>query len=157
MGRINIPETKSGKAENGGCIRKVIGEWFVIFCCGREQKPDRILRLLPDFTYRERVLEIIVCKNCGRMTGELSQYNVKTKKCEKKRLKKRQLAKYVQRLENGRLQEKEIPKGTKGGAGFVYGVNIADKEGNIHQYSVDFNGVKTYIKTIKQENKEKDD
>ncbi len=122
----------------------------MILCCGSEQKPDFTVRLLSDFKYRERVLEVIICKKCGGIIGELKQYNVRTKKYEIQRLKKRKLAKYVQRLETGRWQEKEIPKGTKGGAGFVYGVNIIDKDGNIYQYSVDFNGVKTHIKTIKK-------
>ena len=128
----------------------------MILCCGREQKPERIIRLLPDFKYRERLLELVFCSHCGKIIGELTQYNVITEKYEKKRLSKRVLARYAQRLDSGCWEEVKILHGTKGGAGFVYGINKIDKDGNVYQYAVDFNGVKVLIKKInnfKNENK----
>ncbi len=124
----------------------------MILCCGRELKPERIIRLLPDFKYRERLLELISCPNCGKIIGELTQYNVITGKYERKRLSKRVLARYAQRLDSGSWEEVKILHGTKGGAGFVYGINRIDKEGNIYQYAVDFNGVKVLVKKTDKSN-----
>ena len=120
----------------------------MIFCCGRKQNPVKTVRLMPDFKYRERLLELIICEVCGKIIAEITQYNVKTKKYCKKHLSKRQLAKYLARLDNGRWQEVKLDYGTKERAGFVYGVNRIDKEGKIYQYSVDFNGTKTLVKVI---------
>ncbi|MBQ9244895.1 hypothetical protein IJ182_01355 [bacterium] len=120
----------------------------MIYCCGRMQEPVKKLRLANDFRYRERFLNVIVCNVCGKVIAEIIQYDVKKQKLIKKRLAKRQLAKFLERLKDGSWQEIKNEYGTKGKAGFIYGVNRVDKNGKIYQYSVDFNGTKTLVKII---------
>lgn len=120
----------------------------MIYCCGKFQKPVKSVCLLSDFNYTNRRLDIIVCDVCGKITAELSQYNVKTKKFKIRKLQKRQLNRFLINLKNGSWQEVKLNYGTKSASGFNFGVNKQDKKGNIYQYSVDFNGVKKLIKII---------
>ena len=45
-------------------------------------------------------------------------------------------------------EEQKVQYGTKGGAGFVYGVNVQAENGKIYQYAVDFNGSRKLVKII---------
>lgn len=120
----------------------------LIYCCGMLHKPDRVIRLMPDFKYSNRVLEIFICEVCGKITAELTQLNIKHNKIKKKRLEKRQLAKFVSLFNDGSFEEKSAEYATKSRAGFAYGVNRQEKDGKIYQYSVDFNGTKTLVKVL---------
>lgn len=120
----------------------------LIYCCGMLHKPDRIIRLMPDFKYSDRVLEIFICNVCGKISAELTQFNIKHQKIKKKRLEKRQLVKFINFFKDGSFDEIAPDYATKSRAGFVYGVNRQDKNGKIYQYSVDFNGTKTLVKIL---------
>ncbi len=119
-----------------------------MICCSVEQKPVKTVLLMPDFKYRERCLQVFECAVCGKISAELVQYCIRTKRYKKVKLSKRRLAKFLARCEDGSWREVEVNTGTKQRAGFVYGVNRIDKTGNIYQYSVDFNGTKTLVKQI---------
>ena len=119
-----------------------------MICCSIEQKPVKIVKLLPDFKYKDRILQVFVCCKCGKITAELRQYCIRHKKFKIKKLSKRQLAKYVVKQPDNSWCEVKIEKGIKQRAGFIYGVNKVDKNGKIYQYAVDFNGVKTLVKEI---------
>ncbi len=103
---------------------------------------------MSDFKYDNKKLEILSCRVCGKPVAELSQFDLEKGKFQTIRLSKKRLNRYCNRLKNGRWQEVNIPKGTKGGAGFVYGVNRIDKNGTIYQYSVDFNGTKKLVRKL---------
>ena len=107
---------------------------------------------MSDYKFTNRRLDIIVCNVCGKITAELSQYNVRTKKFKTKKLQKRQLSRYLINLKNGAWQEVKLNTGVKSASGFNFGVNKQDKKGNIYQYAVDFNGMKKLVKVINQEN-----
>jgi hypothetical protein len=111
-------------------------------------KPVRVIRIMPDFNYSDRVLELFICEVCGKITAELTQFNIKHQKIKKKRLEKRRLANYIALLKDGSWKEIPVDFGTKSRAGFSYGVNKKDKDGKIYQYSVDFNGTKTLVKVL---------
>jgi len=120
----------------------------LIYCCGMLHKPDRVIRIMSDFKYSDRVLELYICEVCGKITAELTQFNIKHQKVKKKRIEKRQLAKFVSLFSNGSFEEKSVEYATKSRAGFSYGVNRQEKDGKIYQYAVDFNGTKTLVKIL---------
>jgi len=104
--------------------------------------------LSPNFQYRDRKLEVLVCEICGALIAELTQFNVKTQKYETFRPKRKKTAKFIKDIEEGKWQEIKIKYGTKDRAGFVYGVNREYKSGKIYQYAVNFNGEKKLVKII---------
>ncbi len=122
----------------------------MIYCCGGYHTPLRTVFLMPDFLYRDRKLEVMVCPICGNLKAELVQYNVKTEKYESFIPKRKKTAKFIQDVESGKWQEIKIKYGTKERAGFVYGVNREFKNGKIYQYAVNFNGEKKLVKVINQ-------
>ncbi len=120
----------------------------MIYCCGGYHTPLKTVFLLPDFQYRERKLELIVCPKCGALRAEITQFNVKDNKYEVKRLKKKKIPRFISDIETGKLKELKIKYGTKERSAFVYGVNKECKDGTIKQYAVDFNGKKKLVKVI---------
>jgi len=128
----------------------VICQWggYMIYCCGVFRPPFKTVFLLPDFNYRDRKLEILHCPVCGAVSAVLTQFNIKTNEYEVFRPKRKQTLKYINEVESGKWQEIQVEHGTKGNAGFVYGVNKEYKDGEIHQYSVDFNGNSKLTKII---------
>ncbi len=124
------------------------GSIVVIYCCGKYHEPFQTVRLLPDFKYRNRKLEVLVCPNCGALVAELTQFNVITNKYETYRPKRKKTAGFIRHIQEGKLENVKIKYGTKERAGFVYGVNIMRKNGKIYQYAVDFNGEKKLVKVV---------
>lgn len=120
----------------------------MIYCCSGYHKPIRTVFLLPDFMYRDRKLEILLCPKCGALVAELTQFNINSQKYEVYRPKRKKTAKFLKEVENGKWQEIKVKYGTKERAGFVYGVNKEMKNGKICQYAVDFNGAKKLVKII---------
>ncbi len=120
----------------------------MIYCCGRYQVPFKTVFLAPDFNYRDRKLEILVCSNCGSLSAVLTQFNVKTKKYETYRPKRKKTSKFIREVEAGKWSEVKVKYGTKERAGFVYGVNKLQNDGTVKQYAVDFNGTKTLVKVV---------
>ena len=120
----------------------------LIYCCGILHKPARIIRLMSDFNYSDRILELFICRVCGKITAELTQFNIKHQKVKKIKLTKRQLAKYISLIREGSWDEIPVEYGTKSKSGFSYGINKQSKNGKIYQYSVDFNGTKTLVKVL---------
>ena len=57
----------------------------MIYCCGGYFEPLKTVFLIPDFRFRDRKLEVLVCPKCGsknltkidRMNGYLSYSRVK--------------------------------------------------------------------------------
>ena len=120
----------------------------MLYCCGGYHEPDKIVTLLPTFRHRERKLEVLTCPICGGLVAELVQYNVRTKRYETFRPKKKKILKFIQDVQSGKFDEVKITYGTSHCASFVYGVNKEAKDGKIYQYSVDFNGQKKLVKII---------
>lgn len=120
----------------------------MIYCCGRYHQAMRTVFLFPDFIYKDRKLEIIECPVCGKLTVELTQFNIKEQKWDVIRPKKKNTAKFISELESKKWKDLKIKYGTKERSGFVYGVNKENKDGTIKQYAVDFNGTKRMVKVI---------
>ena len=110
--------------------------------------PLKTVFLMPDFQFRERKLELIVCPKCGALRAEVTQYNIKEKKYEVKRLKNKKISRFISEIETGKIRKIDIKRGTKERSAFVYGVNKECKDGTIKQYAVDFNGNKRLVKVI---------
>lgn len=120
----------------------------MIYCCGGYFEPLKTVFLIPDFRFRDRKLEVLVCPKCGSLVAELTQFNVQTQKYEKIRPKRKKTAKFIQSIQAGDWKEVKIKVGTKENAGFVFGVNKEHKGGKIYQYAVDFNGQKKLVKIV---------
>ncbi len=120
----------------------------VIYCCGGYHTPHQTVYLLPENEFKARKLEIIVCPVCGSLAAELTQYNTNTGEYETLRPKRKQAAKFIKKLQEGKWKEQKVCCGTKYNAGFVYGVNVEAKNGKIYQYAVDFNGERKLVKVI---------
>lgn len=120
----------------------------MIYCCGGYYMPLKTVFIPANFCYRNRKLEVLVCPKCGALVAELVQFNLKKNKYETYRPSRKHVGKFIKNIEEGKWQEIQIKYGTKGNAGFVYGVNKQHKNGKIYQYSVDFNGTKKLVKTI---------
>ena len=120
----------------------------VIYCCGGYHKPLRTVFLLPDFGYRDRKLEVVVCPICGALVAELVQFNVKTQKYETFRPKRKKVSAFIKKIENDKWQEIKVQYGTKERSGFVYGINREYKNGKIYQYAFNFNGERKLEKVI---------
>lgn len=123
-------------------------ECCVIYCCGGYHTPLRTVFLLPDFQYRDRKLEVVVCPICGALVAELVQFNVKNQKYETYRPKRKKVSSFIRGIEDGKWTEIKVKYGTKERAGFVYGVNREYKNGKVYQYAVNFNGDKKLVKII---------
>jgi hypothetical protein len=121
----------------------------MIFCCGGFREPSRVIILSPDFKYKDRKLQIVICPNCGAIKVELVQFNIQTQAYETIHPKRKKVAKFLKMFEKASFEEEKIEYGTKERSGFVYGINKELKNGSIHQYSTDFNGKKELIKVIK--------
>lgn len=120
----------------------------MIYCCGAYQEPLKTVFLSPDFLYRDRKLEILICAKCGSLVAVLTQFNKQTNKYETYRPKRKQTAKFIKQLESGAWCEIKIKHATREKAGFVYGVNKQLKDGTIKQFAVDFNGTKKLVKVV---------
>ena len=120
----------------------------MIYCCGAYFQPIRTVFLLPDFMYRDRKLEVLVCPKSRTLVAELTQFNVKTEKYETFRPKRKKVGKFIRSIQEGSWKDIEVKVGTKHRAGFVFGVNKLNKDGKIYQYAVDFNGTKKLVKVI---------
>lgn len=120
----------------------------MIYCCGLYQRPTRKVVLLPNYDYKDRVLEILECPICGAMLVELTQLSRKTQEYEKIRPKKKRIHNFLRNLEKENWEENIIKFGTKGNAGFIFGLNKELKDGSIRQYAVNFNGQKKLVKVL---------
>lgn len=120
----------------------------MIYCCGAYHTALKTVFLIPDFKYRDRKLEILVCPICGALVAVLTQFNIKTEKYETFRPNRKKTSKFIKDIESGKWQEIKVKYGTKERAGFIYGVNKELKNGKICQYAVDFNGVKKLVKVL---------
>ena len=90
----------------------------------------------------------MTCPVCGGLVAELVQYDVREKRYETFRPKKKKTLKFVQDVESGKYDEVKVSSGTSYSASFIYGLNKEAKDGKIYQYSVDFNGQKKLVKII---------
>ena len=120
----------------------------VIYCCGKYYEPDKTVQLLPDFKYKDRKLEIMVCPQCGGLVAVLTQFNVLTQKYDTYRPKRKRTLDFIKKALEGKLDTVKVKYGTREKAAFVYGVNRQAKNGKIYQYAVDFNGTKKLVKVI---------
>ncbi len=120
----------------------------MIYCCGGYHAPLKTVFLSPDFKYRDRKLEVLVCPVCGALSAVLVQFNILTKEYETFRPKRKKTAKFIQEVEAGEWRDVKIKYGTKSRAGFIWGKNIQRKDGTIAQYAVDFNGNSKLIKVV---------
>ncbi len=120
----------------------------MIFCCGAYHRADETLLLPPDFRYKNKKLEILTCPNCGCVKAELTRFNIEKQKDEVYKPKRKKAKKFIEEIKKGNWKIFKEKYGTRGNAGFVYGINIESKTGEILQYSVDFNGTKKLVKTI---------
>lgn len=120
----------------------------MIYCCGGYHTPLKTVFLPANFRYRDRKLEVLMCPKCGTLVAELVQFNVRKNKYETYRPASKQTSSFIKDVQAGKWREIKIKYGTKGNAGFVYGVNKQRKNGKIYQYAVDFNGTKKLVKII---------
>lgn len=120
----------------------------MIYCCGGYYTPLKTVFLPANFRYRDRKLEVLICPKCGTLLAELIQFDVRKKQYETYRPLRKQAAKFIKDVQAGKWREIKIKYGSKGNAGFVYGVNKQCKNGKIYQYAVDFNGTKKLVKVI---------
>lgn len=120
----------------------------MIYCCGGCHTPLKTVFLPANFRYRDRKLEVLVCPICGSLVAELVQFDVRKNKYETYRPTSKQTVSFIKDVQAGKWREIKIKYGTKGNAGFVYGVNKQRKNGKIYQYAVDFNGTKKLVKVI---------
>ena len=120
----------------------------MIYCCGALREAQSIVFLMPNFKYRDRRLEVIICPNCGAVSAELHQFNNITQKYEIQRPKRKEVAKFIKKIQKSVQDDWQKQSGSKSRAGFVYGMNIERANGKIYQYSVDFNGTKKLVKVI---------
>ena len=118
----------------------------MIYCCGGYHRPFRTVFLLPDFMFRDRKLEVLICPNCGALVAELTQFNVKEQHYETFRPNRKKVSKFIKEVECGSWQEVKIKYATKERAGFAYGLNKEHKDCRVFQYAVDFNGEKKLVK-----------
>jgi len=119
-----------------------------IFCCGGYQLPQQSVILLPNSKYKDRKLEILVCPVCGGLSAVLTQFNIETQKYEIYRPKRKHTARFIKKLQNEPWKDEKLDCGTKGNAGFIYGVNMQTRSGKIYQFAVDFNGQRRLVKVI---------
>lgn len=120
----------------------------MIYCCGGYHKPQRRIFPLPDYKYKNRELEILICPICGALSVVLTQFNKETHQYETFRPKRKKTAKFLKEMQMQKWEEQKVQYGTKSGAGFVYGVNVQAENGKIYQYAVDFNGSRKLVKII---------
>lgn len=124
----------------------------MIYCCGGYRTPHKTVFLPANFKYRDRKLEVLLCPNCGTLVAELVQFNVRKNEYETYRPLSKQTVSFIKEVQAGKWREIKIKYGSKGNAGFIYGVNKQRKDGKIYQYAVDFNGTKKLIKVIEPQN-----
>ena len=90
----------------------------------------------------------MTCPTCGAIVAVLTQYNVNTMQYETIRPKKKKTMKFLQDINDGKLNDVKVFYGSKVNSTYVFGVNKEAKDGKIYQYAVDFNGVKKLVKVI---------
>ncbi len=122
----------------------------MIYCCGVYHSPSRVIIPAETKLFKQRRLEILICPKCNSLIAELTQFSLIKNEFEKIRPKRKKTFKFINSIENGEWEEEIIKYGTKANAAFVYGVNEEDKNGNINQYAVDFNGVKKLVKVLEK-------
>ena len=120
----------------------------MIYCCGVYHTPNRVIIPAETNLFKDRRLEILICPKCNSLIAELTQFSLIKNEYEKVRPKRKKTFEFINSIENGEWREEIIKYGTKSNAAFVYGVNEEDKEGNINQFAVDFNGVKKLVKVL---------
>lgn len=120
----------------------------MIYCCGVYHTPNRVIIPAETNLFKDRRLEILICPKCNSLIAELTQFSLVNNKYEKVRPKRKKTFEFINSIENGEWREEIIKYGTKSNAAFVYGVNEEDREGNINQFAVDFNGVKKLVKVL---------
>lgn len=121
----------------------------VIYCCSIYIEPFRTVYLPSVGLFKNRRLQICVCPVCGALIAELTQFNCETESYETIRPKRKKVAKFLKQMEVQKWFELDCKYATKQNAGFVYGINKQMKNGDIYQFSVDFNGKKDLVKIIK--------
>ena len=122
----------------------------MIYCCGVYHSPSRVIIPAETNLFKQRKLEILICPKCNSLIAELTQFSVLKGEYEKVRPKRKKTFEFINSIERGEWKEEIIKYGTKSNAAFVYGVNEEDKNGNIRQYAVDFNGVKKLVKVLER-------
>ena len=120
----------------------------MIMCCRQNNEPLVRVYINSDNQFRDRKLEVAVCSVCGALVAELIQFNIKKNIYEVFRPKSKDTVNFIKKMQQLEWKNLEVPSGTKGNMGFVYGVNREYKNGKIYQYSVDFNGIKKLVKVI---------
>ncbi len=90
----------------------------------------------------------MVCPVCGTLAAVLTQFNIQTEKYETFRPKRKKTVNFIQKVQQEQWKEEKVSYGTKGNAGFVYGVNVQSNNGKIYQFAVDFNGKRKLVKVI---------
>lgn len=123
----------------------------MIYCCGAYHPPDRVIIPADTSCYTRRKLEILICPNCNSLVAELTQFSFVKNQFERIRPKRKKTFEFINSIQNGDWVEEEIIKyGTKINSAFIYGINEEDKQGNIRQFAVDFNGTKKLVKVIER-------
>ncbi|MCD7879816.1 MAG: hypothetical protein LUG16_07785 [Candidatus Gastranaerophilales bacterium] len=123
----------------------------MIYCCGSCCEPLETVFILPSFQYRDRKLEVSRCPVCGALHAKVTQFNVKTQQYETFQPRRKKIKKFIDSVKDGKWFKVNVKYGTPAAAGFVFGLNKELKNGDIKQYSVDFNGTKKLVKIIKQD------
>ena len=120
----------------------------MIYCCGVYHTPVRTVFIEPNFDYKDRKLEVLVCPVCGALKAVLTQFNTKTLQYEKYIPPRKKTSEFISKMQSENWFEVKIKCGTKGRAGFIFGINKEYKNGEIKQFASDFNGEKKLVKTI---------
>ena len=127
----------------------------MILCCRQKNLPLVTAYLNPEKQYRDRKLEVAICKVCGVLLAELTQFNINKCIYEVFRPKRKDTASFIKRMQNLEYKIIEHPNISKSNMSYIYGVNREYKNGKIYQYAVDFNGQKNLVKIIDKLAKEK--
>ena len=122
----------------------------MIYCCGVYHTPIKTVFLEPDYNYKDRMLEIFLCPKCGSLKAILTQLNKKTLQYEIYIPPRKKTSGFIRQMQEKKWTELKIKSGTKGRAGFIFGINREYKNGEIRQFASDFNGEKKLVKTIQQ-------
>lgn len=120
----------------------------MIYCCGAYYAPINTVFIESDCNYKDRKLEVLVCPKCGALKAVLTQFNTKTLQYEKYIPPRKKTAQFIRKFQEKNWFEIKIKCGTKGRAGFIFGINKEYKNGEIKQFASDFNGEKQLVKTI---------
>lgn len=143
----------------GGLTRKVSNQRkknrgvevrpFILECCGKKIKPDRVISLEPNYRYVDRYLLYGVCQNpkCQRLVFQLREFDLMTGNIVIDRNKPKRIkhqSEWVEKLESQETTNPittKIKHGNKSAMAFIFGRSKITPLGTLHT-GIDFNGTK---------------